>query len=76
MNFLVSIFYLLNDKSFLTLFIILLCLDGDTLIFFDYRADRMREITECMGMERYKDLKSDIKHPKDMVCRFFIFSMH
>uniref|UniRef100_A0A1I8ESE2 phosphoglycerate mutase (2,3-diphosphoglycerate-independent) n=1 Tax=Wuchereria bancrofti TaxID=6293 RepID=A0A1I8ESE2_WUCBA len=21
--------------------------DGDTLIFFDYRADRMREITEC-----------------------------
>uniref|UniRef100_A0A8R1XX47 2,3-bisphosphoglycerate-independent phosphoglycerate mutase n=1 Tax=Onchocerca volvulus TaxID=6282 RepID=A0A8R1XX47_ONCVO len=40
--------------------------DGDTLIFFDYRADRMREITECMGMERYKDLKSDIKHPKDM----------
>lgn len=28
----------------------------------------MREITECMGMERYKDLKSDIKHPKDMVC--------
>ncbi|MCP9257447.1 2,3-bisphosphoglycerate-independent phosphoglycerate mutase [Dirofilaria immitis] len=40
--------------------------DGDTLIFFDYRADRMREITECMGMERYKDLKSDIKHPKNM----------
>ncbi|MFH4982816.1 hypothetical protein AB6A40_009525 [Gnathostoma spinigerum] len=40
--------------------------DGDTIIFFDYRADRMREITECMGMERYKDLKSDIPHPKDM----------
>nr|AAQ97627.1 independent phosphoglycerate mutase isoform 2 [Brugia malayi] len=40
--------------------------DGDTLIFFDYRADRMREITECMGMERYKDLNSNIKHPKNM----------
>lgn len=40
--------------------------DGDTVIFFDYRADRMREITESMGMERYKDLKSELPHPKDL----------
>lgn len=40
--------------------------DGDTVIFFDYRADRMRQITESMGMERYKDLHSELPHPKDM----------
>lgn len=40
--------------------------DGDTVIFFDYRADRMRQITESMGMERYKDLHSELPHPKNM----------
>ncbi|KAK5972922.1 Cofactor-independent phosphoglycerate mutase [Trichostrongylus colubriformis] len=40
--------------------------DGDTLIFFDYRADRMREISEVMGMERYKDCKSSLPHPKNL----------
>ncbi|VDL72814.1 unnamed protein product [Nippostrongylus brasiliensis] len=40
--------------------------DGDTLIFFNYRADRMREISEVMGMERYKDCKSSLPHPKDL----------
>ena len=25
------------------------CADGDTLVFIDYRADRMREITEALG---------------------------
>uniref|UniRef100_A0A9J2PGV5 2,3-bisphosphoglycerate-independent phosphoglycerate mutase n=1 Tax=Ascaris lumbricoides TaxID=6252 RepID=A0A9J2PGV5_ASCLU len=40
--------------------------DNDTIIFFDYRADRMREITESMGMERYKDLKSELPHPKNL----------
>ncbi|KJH47823.1 2,3-bisphosphoglycerate-independent phosphoglycerate mutase [Dictyocaulus viviparus] len=60
--------------------------DGDTLIFFDYRADRMREISEVvfliflsitglwifvvklqvMGMERYKDCKSALPHPKNV----------
>ncbi|GMR54033.1 hypothetical protein PMAYCL1PPCAC_24228, partial [Pristionchus mayeri] len=40
--------------------------DGDTLIFFDYRADRMREISEVMGMERYKDCNSSLTHPKDL----------
>ncbi|KAF7638145.1 hypothetical protein Mgra_00002371 [Meloidogyne graminicola] len=38
----------------------------DTLIFFNYRADRMRQICECLGMERYKDLGSSIPHPKNI----------
>ena len=41
--------------------------DGDTILFFNYRADRMREITECLGMERYKDLGTDVKHPQNIV---------
>ncbi|CAJ0577712.1 unnamed protein product, partial [Mesorhabditis spiculigera] len=40
--------------------------DGDTLIFFDYRADRMREISEVMGMEAYKNCNSSLPHPKDL----------
>ncbi|KAE9556231.1 hypothetical protein FO519_000570 [Halicephalobus sp. NKZ332] len=40
--------------------------DGDSLLFFNYRADRMREITECFGLERYKDLGSDVKHPENL----------
>ncbi|KAK0397370.1 hypothetical protein QR680_002101 [Steinernema hermaphroditum] len=40
--------------------------ENDTVIFFDYRADRMREISECVGMKRYEDLKSDIPHPKNL----------
>ncbi|CAI4224128.1 unnamed protein product [Auanema sp. JU1783] len=40
--------------------------DDDTLIFFDYRADRMREISEVMGMERYKDCNSKFTHPKNV----------
>ncbi|PAV91028.1 hypothetical protein WR25_25706 [Diploscapter pachys] len=39
--------------------------DGDTMLFFDYRADRMREITEVMGMEGYKNCNSQLPHPKD-----------
>jgi 2,3-bisphosphoglycerate-independent phosphoglycerate mutase len=40
--------------------------DGDTLVFFNYRSDRMREITECLGMERYKDLTTAVKHPANL----------
>ncbi|CAI5439399.1 unnamed protein product [Caenorhabditis angaria] len=40
--------------------------NDDTLIFFDYRADRMREISEVMGMERYKDCKSALQHPSNV----------
>ena len=38
-------------------------IEGDTLVFFNYRADRMREITECIGMEKYKEaLRELAKH--------------
>nr|CAD2199304.1 unnamed protein product [Meloidogyne enterolobii] len=40
--------------------------DDDTLIFFNYRADRMRQICECLGLERYKDLNSSVPHPKNI----------
>uniref|UniRef100_A0A1I8BZQ1 2,3-bisphosphoglycerate-independent phosphoglycerate mutase n=1 Tax=Meloidogyne hapla TaxID=6305 RepID=A0A1I8BZQ1_MELHA len=40
--------------------------DNDTLIFFNYRADRMRQICECLGMERYKGLQSSTPHPKNL----------
>ncbi|KAF7639274.1 hypothetical protein Mgra_00001234 [Meloidogyne graminicola] len=40
--------------------------DNDTLIFFNYRADRMRQLCECLGLERYKDLGSSIPHPKNI----------
>ncbi|TMS36928.1 hypothetical protein L596_003982 [Steinernema carpocapsae] len=40
--------------------------ENDTVVFFDYRADRMREITECVGMKRYEDLKSDVLHPSNL----------
>jgi len=40
--------------------------DGDTLVFFNYRSDRMREITECLGMDRFKDLHSEVKHPENL----------
>lgn len=26
----------------------------------------MREITECFGLQRYKDLGSDVAHPKNL----------
>jgi len=35
--------------------------DNDTLIFFDYRADRMREITETFGLQRH--FQSNVPHP-------------
>lgn len=41
-------------------------IEGDTLVFFNYRADRMREITECIGMEKYKDLQTKIAHPANL----------
>lgn len=40
--------------------------DGDTLVFFNYRADRMREITECIGMEKYKELQTKVAHPANL----------
>jgi bisphosphoglycerate-independent phosphoglycerate mutase (AlkP superfamily) len=40
-------------------------LDNDTLIFFDYRADRMREISETFGLERH--FETEVKHPSGLV---------
>uniref|UniRef100_A0A914UJ64 2,3-bisphosphoglycerate-independent phosphoglycerate mutase n=1 Tax=Plectus sambesii TaxID=2011161 RepID=A0A914UJ64_9BILA len=38
--------------------------DNDTLVFFDYRADRMREIVETFGIERH--FKTETKHPSGL----------
>jgi 2,3-bisphosphoglycerate-independent phosphoglycerate mutase len=41
--------------------------DDDTLVFFNYRADRMREINECLGMEGHKThLQSSLTHPQNI----------
>ncbi len=39
-------------------------LDGDTLVFIDFRADRMRQITEAFGIQRH--FETDVV-PKDLV---------
>jgi bisphosphoglycerate-independent phosphoglycerate mutase (AlkP superfamily) len=36
------------------------------MIFFNFRADRMRQIPECMGMEKWKELNSQVAHPKNL----------
>lgn len=41
--------------------------DKDTLVFIDYRSDRMREIVETMGIQRNFD--SDIAHPAGLHIR-------
>lgn len=41
-------------------------IDNDTMVFFNYRADRMRQITECIGMEKFKELNSTVPHPKNI----------
>ncbi|CAB3407213.1 unnamed protein product [Caenorhabditis bovis] len=40
--------------------------NDDTVIFFDYRADRMREISAAIGMDRYKDCNSSHPHPSNL----------
>jgi len=40
--------------------------DGDTILFFNYRADRMRQISEVFGGERWKTLESKHKHPENL----------
>ena len=45
-------------------------LDGDTLFFFNYRSDRMREIVTIFGIE---DKPIEIEVPKDLV-GLFLFS--
>ena len=38
--------------------------ENDTLVFFDYRADRMRQITETFGVQQYFEPKKEI--PKNL----------
>jgi len=38
--------------------------DGDTLFFFNYRSDRMREITSVFGLP---EKPMEVKVPKDLV---------
>lgn len=42
--------------------------DGDTLFFFNYRSDRMREIVSVVGLP---DRPMEVTVPKDLVCRLF-----
>ena len=41
-------------------------LDGDTLIFIDYRSDRMRQIVECFGIQKHFDFDPTVE-PKNIV---------
>lgn len=38
--------------------------DDDTLVFFDYRSDRMRQVTETFGLKR--NFETTITHPKNL----------
>jgi bisphosphoglycerate-independent phosphoglycerate mutase (AlkP superfamily) len=41
------------------------CADGDTLFFFNYRSDRMRELVTVLGLP---DRPMEVTVPKDLVC--------
>lgn len=41
------------------------CADGDTLFFFNYRSDRMREIVTVFGLD---EKPMEVEVPKDIVC--------
>ena len=45
-------------------------LDGDTLIFIDFRSDRMRQIVEAFGIQKHFDFDPAFE-PKNMV-RYFM----
>uniref|UniRef100_A0AC35UAN5 Phosphoglycerate mutase (2,3-diphosphoglycerate-independent) n=1 Tax=Rhabditophanes sp. KR3021 TaxID=114890 RepID=A0AC35UAN5_9BILA len=38
----------------------------DTAIFFNYRADRMREIVEAIGMTKDAEMKTEVPHPTNL----------
>ena len=44
-------------------------IDGDTLFFFNYRSDRMREIVSVFGLP---DKPMEVDVPKDLVCSALI----
>ncbi|CDW57548.1 independent phosphoglycerate mutase [Trichuris trichiura] len=43
---------------------VVICLDNDTMILFDYRADRMRQLAETFGLKR--NFETKVPHPKDL----------
>jgi bisphosphoglycerate-independent phosphoglycerate mutase (AlkP superfamily) len=47
--------------------------DGDTLFFFNYRSDRMREIVTVFGLP---DKPMEVDVPKDLVCILANFRVH
>lgn len=40
--------------------------DNDTVLFFNYRADRMRQIVETFGGDRWKSLESSHQLPRNL----------
>ena len=42
----------------------IICLDGDTIFCFNYRSDRMREITSVLGLP---NKPMEVTIPKDLV---------
>ena len=47
-------------------------LDGDTLIFIDFRSDRMRQIVEAFGIQKHFDFDPAVE-PKNIVRSFMHF---
>ena len=47
-------------------------LDGDTLIFIDFRSDRMRQIVEAFGIQKHFDFDPAVE-PKNIVRYFMQF---
>ena len=47
-------------------------LDGDTLIFIDFRSDRMRQIVEAFGIQKHFDFDPAFE-PKNIVRYFMQF---
>lgn len=39
--------------------------DNDSIIFFDYRSDRMRQVAETFGIQR--NFESEVSHPHGLV---------
>ncbi len=40
--------------------------DGDALIFFNFRADRARQITRALALEEFAEFERDADHPEDL----------
>ena len=54
----------LHTATYHANFQLLIIIDGDTIFFFNYRSDRMREIAAVFGVE---DKPMEVDVPKDLV---------